>query len=345
MGRPNFGRKVVYMSKVDSRRAILITGGMGFIGTAMVKRFSETDRVTVADRLDFGISEEVRNLIDGGQVELIEVDLSRPSPIYNRVADGEFDGIVNLAALTHIPLCEGHPEMAYGSNTIASLNLFASIPSRTKVVNFSTSSTYAPDTKLHVETSADLHPVDIYGLSKKHMEDLSHYYAKKNHVGMINIRLANAAGYGETNPKLLGTIFQQIHSGVDTVELGNLTPRRDFIHIDDIAWAIDQLLQVWPVVLGQVNIINLGTGHEPISVEEVFRKIAVASGRDITLKSTEERKRKIERELLCVDCTKLKTILPHYRPKKVDDWIGALANNPGIRIGVRLDHLVGACYD
>lgn len=325
-------------------RKILITGGMGFIGTAMTKHFAKTDKVTVVDRLDFGKSPEIETLIQDKIIELIEVDLAEPNSLLTRIAVGEFDSIVNLAALTHIPLCEEYPEFAYSSNTIATLNILCRLPQKTKLINFSTSSTYAPDTKLHVESSSDLHPVDIYGLSKKHMEDLTHYYAKKNNVGILNIRLANAAGFGETNPKLLGTIFEQVLSGAETVELGNLTPRRDFIHIDDIAWAIDELLKAWPVTPGTVSIYNLGTGYHPISVEEIFYKIAKHAGKLIKLKSVESRKRNIERELLCVDCTKLKATLPHYKPKKIDEWLPNLVKAPGIRISNYLEERIKHRY-
>lgn len=325
-------------------RHILITGGMGFIGTAMVKHFAKIARVTVVDRLDFGISPELESLLAEKKIELVKVDLADPSPLLNRIASGEFDEIVNLAALTHIPLCEDCPEFAYSSNTIATLNILSRLPKKTKLINFSTSSTYAPDTKLHVESSSDLYPVDIYGLSKKHMEDLTHYYSKKNLLGILNIRLANAAGYGETNPKLLGTIFQQILKGNSTVELGNLTPRRDFIHIDDIAWAIDELLKIWPVTPGVVSIFNLGTGYDPVSVEEIFYKIVRYCGRKINLKSVENRKRKIERELLCVDCSKLKSVLPHYQPKTLDDWLPALVKDPGIRVSDNLEKTIEKKY-
>ena len=46
------------------KRKILIAGGMGFIGVALVKRFTKNDDVTIVDRLDFGISEELKPLID-----------------------------------------------------------------------------------------------------------------------------------------------------------------------------------------------------------------------------------------------------------------------------------------
>ncbi len=56
---------------------------------------------------------------------------------------------------------------------------------------------------------------------------------------MPNVRLANTAGRGETNPKIIGTILQQIQSGKAVVELGNLTPKRNFVYLYDIVWVVE----------------------------------------------------------------------------------------------------------
>lgn len=317
---------------MSQQRKILITGGMGLVGTAFVKRFARTDRVTVADRLDFGISPEVEPLIHGGSVELLVTELSRPSELHKRVGSGEFDAVIHLASLTHIPLCEAYPDLAYGANVISVLNLLSGLPGRCKFVNFSSSATYLPESTLHEEKSSPLMPCDFYGWTKKHAEDLCEYYARKNQLTVLNIRLANAAGPGETNPKLLGTIFQQVQAGSRIIELGNLTPRRDFIHVDDIAWVIDELLQVWPVERGTVETYNVGTGYETISVEELFNKIAALLDGNIKLKSVQERRRKAERELLALNVTKLRKVLPQYKPKRIDEWLPTLVKDPSLRI-------------
>ncbi len=328
----------------NGARNVLVTGGMGFIGTAIVRRFAKRDRVTVADRLDFGLSPGVEPLVASGSVEFVETDLADRSALHQRLADGEFDAVVHLAALTHIPLCDQYPDFAYKSNVIASLNLIAQMPPSCRFVNFSTSSTYAPELSLHREDTSELRPIDLYGWLKKHVEDLARYYTGKRGLSILNIRLANAAGHGETNPKLIGTILQQIQSGKTVVELGNLTPRRDFIHIDDIAWAIDRLIDLWPVARGQVETVNLGTGHPPISVEELFFKIAAVVGPHIRLRSVAERQRPIDRELLCVDSTKVKALLPDYRPKRIDDWLADVVKNPGLRVDNRLEEYLERLY-
>ena len=326
------------------KRNILIAGGMGFIGTAMVKRFVKKDNVTIVDRLDFGISEEIKHLVDNGLVEFIEEDLAELGVIHDRIRNEEFDAIINVAALTHIPSCSLFPNFAYESNTLSVLNILNNLPQKTKLINFSTSSTYAPENIGHKEDTSDLHPIDLYGWTKKHMEDLCHVYCEKDNLQILNIRLANAAGYGETNPKLIGTIFLQMQTNNSYVELGNLTPKRDFIHIDDIAWVINQLTIVWPVKAGKVEIINLGTGHNPISVKEIFDKINSCVKNKFSIRVSEERKRVIDRQLLCVDCTKLFKIIPEYNPQSIDDWLPKLVKDPNLRINNKLQENLNKKY-
>ena len=106
---------------VKSKRNVLIAGGMGFIGVAMVKRFSKSSNVTIVDRLDFGISEELSPMLENNLVEFVQTDLSQITSIHNRIMNSEFDLIVNVAALTHIPTCTIFPSFAYESNTFISI--------------------------------------------------------------------------------------------------------------------------------------------------------------------------------------------------------------------------------
>jgi len=325
---------------------ILVTGGMGFIGTAVVKRLAKHNRVTVVDRLDFGSSPEVQPLVDVGTVELVTWDLTDVGEIHRRIGGGDFGAVVHLAALTHIPLCEAYPDFAYRSNVVASLNVIAHLPQGCRFINVSTSSTYAPEDRPHREDESALLPIDFYGLTKKHVEELAQYYARSKGLGIVNVRLANAAGFGETNPKLIGTILQQVHSGASLVELGNLTPRRDFIHIDDIAWVIGELLRVWPAAGGQIESFNIATGFDPVSVAELFELIVKAIGRDVEVRSVPARRRgqDQERQLLYPDPSKLKALLPSFSPKSIEQWLPAVARDPGLRLNPRLESQIArAC--
>ncbi len=329
-------------TNIINNKRILITGGMGFIGTAVVNFLSINNHITIADRLDFGVSKLIDLKKDG--IDFFEVDLAKNSKLFDDIKNGAFDAIIHLAALTHIPYCEEYPDFAYSSNVLSTINILSRLPKKCKLIVFSTSSTYAPEDKMHDEDSSDLRPIDFYGITKKHVEELMNYYSEKKELEILGIRLANAAGYGETNPKLIGTILQQLHSGQSHVELGNLTPKRDFININDIAWVLGRLLYEWPVNKSKVEYFNVATGHAPISVKDLFYKISNHFGKDIELRVEKSRIRKIDRELLYPNPAKLFRLLPDYKPMKIDDWLGDLVKNHGLRLNSNIETIIQDFY-
>ena len=312
---------------------ILITGGMGFIGPTIINRLYKNNKVTVVDRLDYGIAPILKRSVDK-EFEFIKADLSEISEIHERIESGEFEIIIHMASMSLIPVCENRPNFAYRSNTLSPLNILKRINNHAVFLNFSTSAVYSPANQNHSEDD-HYDPIDIYGWTKKHTEELACFYSKKLDFPVINIRLANAVGYGETNLKLLGEILSQIKEGNNEIKLGNLTPRRDYIHIEDIAWSLEKLIDSNYVKNGDLQSFNIGTGYEPITVKEVFDLINDSMGGELKLIEDRTRKRppEQERELLAIDVSKLKKVLPDYKPKRIEEWIGDLAIDPGLRIG------------
>tara|TARA_B100001029_G_scaffold179724_1_gene190569 strand:+ start:3781 stop:4770 length:990 start_codon:yes stop_codon:yes gene_type:complete len=312
---------------------ILITGGMGFIGPTIINRLCRNNKVTVVDRLDYGIAPILKRSVDK-EFEFIKADLSEISEIHERIESDEFEIIIHMASMSLIPVCENRPNFAYQSNTLSPLNILKRINNHAVFLNFSTSAVYSPANQNHSEDD-HYDPIDIYGWTKKHTEELACFYSKKLDFPVINIRLANAVGYGETNLKLLGEILSQIKEGNNEIKLGNLTPRRDYIHIEDIAWSLEKLIDSNYVKNGDLQSFNIGTGYDPISVKEVFDLINDSMGGELKLIEDRTRKRppEQERELLAIDVSKLKKVLPDYKPKRIEEWIGDLAMDPGLRIG------------
>jgi UDP-glucose 4-epimerase len=315
-------------------KSILVTGGMGFIGPTLVNRLIlNNNKVTLADRLDYGIAPVLEDKI-GHEVELVETELSEKSNLHLRIADGEFDVIIHMASMSLIPVCQERPDYAYQSNVLSALNLLTSIKTGVTFLNFSTSAVYISEDSFHEEDSTPYEPIDVYGWTKKHVEELSRYFAKKNNFPVINIRLANAVGYGETNEKLFGAILSQIYEGKTDIELGNISPKRDYISVDDISYAVENLIDLNYVKNGDFESFNIGTGYNPISVKEVFNMINSCLGGGLKLVSSNERMRPAdeERELLAINVDKLYSLLPNYQPKKLSEFICDLVKNPGLRI-------------
>ncbi len=109
-------------------------------------------------------------------------------------------------------------------------------------------------------------PLDIYGLSKLTGEHLCKKFYLETNIDTIVCRFFNAFGPNETNPHLIPEIEKQLREGLRTIKLGNLTPKRDFIHTYDMASAVKQLLKLEKT---GYDIFNLGRGMEYSAVEIV----------------------------------------------------------------------------
>jgi UDP-glucose 4-epimerase len=314
----------------NSGKGVLVTGGLGFVGTAMVHRLSKSREVTIADRGDFGVEPFLQPLIDSGAVKLIQTDLTRPSDVHERVAAGEFEEVIHLAAAHFIPQCEQQPVDTYRENVFSLLLLLKNLPSGIHLVHFSSAAVYKPAEISHSEDSP-LEPCDIYGWTKMHNEDLVRYYAARKQFSAVNIRLFNALGPGETNPHIFGTILYQVQQGRKVIELGNLSPRRDFIHVDDISWGIEELLEQWPLSDGLTDALNLGTGRA-ISMQHLFEQVRECLDGQISVQTVGQRRRKVERELLCADVSKLLLMLPRFSPRPVEEWLEEVVKNPRLRL-------------
>jgi UDP-glucose 4-epimerase len=102
-------------------------------------------------------------------------------------------------------------------------------------------------------------PLDIYGLSKLAGEHLMNEFDLQTSILTIIFRFFNAFGPNETNLHLIPKIQRQVNSGLRTIELGNLEPKRDFIQRYNMARSIIMLLNKFD---SGIDVFNLGSGQE-----------------------------------------------------------------------------------
>src|SRR5690606_36433472 len=145
------------------------------------------------------------------------------------------DAIIHLAAVHYIPECEQSPDLAVRTNVTGTVNTLLAAPPGCRFVYASSGAVYRPDPHPHSEAAAAVAPTDIYGFTKLHGEQYVRYLAHRREFAAVIVRLFNVVGPGETNPHLLPEILAQLKAGRSTVRLGNLSPRRDYIHVEDAA--------------------------------------------------------------------------------------------------------------
>jgi len=272
---------------------VLVTGGAGFIGSHLSERLSErADELVVVDDLFAGESEYVPD-----DAAFYEQDI-RSTEFAETVREVAPDAIVHLAAIHHIPYCNDHPEEAFEVNTMGTRTLLEAargVENLQKVVFTSTAAVYEPGEGPHRETD-EPGPIDIYGRTKLVSEDLLEKFSAETDVPAASARLFNVYGTNETNAHLIPAILDQLRDGARDVQLGNLSPGRDFVHVTDVADALVALLDEFD---DSYRAYNVGTGTEH-TVREVVEHTERALGEPIDLSQDQERVRESDR--------------PHLRP-------------------------------
>jgi len=280
---------------------VLVTGGTGFIGSELVRQLVERgDEVVIIDNHSFGRSEHTAAF----DVDLRSADIRDYSTVHSIVASVAPDVVMHLAAIHFIPYCNEHPYEATDINVRGTMNVLdaCAVANVERVFFASTAAVYPISDRPHRESDL-VAPCDVYGLSKVVGERLCNEFHLKTGATVRIGRFFNAFGRNETNPHLIPEIVSQIASGARTIRLGNLEPRRDFIHTSDLAAAILAVCE--PSSTG-IDIHNMGSGSE-YSVTDVVAAIGDALGVDISIEVDPLRVRKVERKHLCADNSKLRS--------------------------------------
>lgn len=282
---------------------ILITGGAGFIGSAVVPELKRSGHeIYVIDNLSFG----KREFIDIPDANFFKTDIRDKKELENIFNLVNPQIVVHLAAIHFIPYCNQHPYEASDINIRGTMNILdecKNLKSVKKVFFASTAAVY-PIYDEALDENHPLLPLDIYGLTKLTGEHLFKKYWLETGVDTVVCRFFNAFGPNETNPHLIPEIEKQLRDGMRTIKLGNLTPKRDFIHTHDMANAVKILLSMDHP---GYDVFNLGRGIE-YSVVEIVEAFERQLKEKITIEVDPARVRKVEREHLLANVDKLKSV-------------------------------------
>jgi UDP-glucose 4-epimerase len=169
------------------------------------------------------------------------------------------------------------------------------------VVFGSSAAVYPPREEANGEAS-EPGPMDIYGETKLIGEDLMRLFHRETGVPTTSARLFNVYGPDETNEHLIPAVLTQVRAGDRTIELGNLTPKRDFVHVTDVARALGTLLTGSESGYATYNV---GTGS-PHSVREVVERTAEALGEEIEIVQDDDRVRESDRPHLEADVSAIR---------------------------------------
>jgi len=284
--------------KTFKKKKILITGGLGFIGSTLAHRLIEFDSdVTLVDSLlpDYG-----GNLFNIDRIkDRVKVDMAdvRDASSMFHLVKGQ-DYMFNLAGtLSHIDsMIDPYTDLEINCKSqLTILEACRKNNSDLKIVFSGTRGQYGKAQYLPVDEKHPMCPTDVNGINNMAGEWYHILYNNVYGIRATSLRLTNTFGprhqMKHAKQGFLNWFIRQALEDRNTPIFGDGSQRRDFNYVDDVVEAL-----ILAAASDETNgeVYNIGTG-DPISVLEVMKRIIkIAKKGSCKLVPYPEDKKKIE---------------------------------------------------
>jgi len=259
-----------------SGKEILVTGGVGFIGSSLARRLVDLGaKVTLADSLIPLYGGNLFNIEDiRERVTLNITDVRDPFAMAYLVQGKDY--LFNLAGQTSHLDSMTNPQADLDINAAAQLSILEACRQHNasiKIVFASTRQLYGKPEYLPVDEAHPIRPVDVNGINKLAGEWYHLLYNNVYGIRTCALRLTNTYGPGmrvkDARQTFLGIWIRNVIEGKPVLVFGDGNQLRDFNYVTDVVEAL-LLAAIDPHADGKV--FNLG-GHEVISLGKLAKML------------------------------------------------------------------------
>jgi dTDP-glucose 4,6-dehydratase len=264
-------------------KTIIITGGLGFIGSNLINILSKkkyfiinVDKVTYASNFN-NISNSIKNY------KFYKQDINNQNFIKKILNQYHPSLIFNLAAETHVDRSIDGPKQFINSNIYGVFNLLEAIrkvKKKIKLIHVSTDEVYGDIAKNKSSKESDpYNPSSPYSASKASSDLLIKSYVRTYKIPAIITNCCNNYGPNQYPEKLIPTIIYKIINSKPIPIYGNGKNIREWIHVEDHCNALIKISKNG--FLGENY--NIGSGIELNNIDIVKKIISCFKEIDVSL--------------------------------------------------------------
>ena len=267
---------------------LLVTGGLGFIGSNFIRHMLTKHKDIQIINLDkLSIGSNPANLKDveaDNRYKFVKGDIADKTLIKNLL--NEADTVVNIAAETHVDRSIAEPSPFFHSNTMGALNLFEVARKNGKrILQVSTDEIYGDIIQGSFKEDDKLKPSSPYSASKAAADLFALAYHRTYGLNIVIARCTNNYGPYQFPEKLIPKTIIRTLLGLSVPIYGKGSNIRDWIYVQDFCEAIDLILNKGK----SGEIYNVSAGNELTNINIVKMILNLMSKPENTLTFVEDR--------------------------------------------------------
>ncbi|MBQ2226849.1 MAG: NAD-dependent epimerase/dehydratase family protein [Methanobrevibacter sp.] len=276
---------------------ILITGGLGFIGSHIANHLMNDNQVTIIDNLTTGT---IKNLKDENN-ENLKIKIEDIRNINFDEFTEDVDYIFHLAAMASVPLSVENPLECNEINVDATVNLLNSAVKNDveKIVFSSSSAVYGENRNIPLKESEPFMPTSPYAATKASCELYLNTFYESYGLKYTALRYFNVFGpnqhknsqYAAVIPNFISSLLE----GKQAEIYGDGEQTRDFIYVEDIVKA-----NIAACKADYNGSINVASGKK-ITINQLYEIVKNTLGSDLEPKYLPERLGDIKHSLADVE--------------------------------------------
>ena len=281
-------------------KTVLVTGADGFIGSHLTEMLlSEGCKIKALSQYNsfnnWGWLEQIKDL---QAIEVLSGDIRDPH--YCLEITKGVDVIFHLAALIAIPYSYVAPSSYVETNITGTLNICQAALQNgcEKIIHTSTSEVYGSALYVPIDEKHPIQPQSPYSASKIGADNMAMSFFNAFNLPLTIARPFNTYGPRQSARAIIPTIISQIASGSKVIQVGDLTPTRDFNYVEDTCRGFVEIAKS-DQTIGEI--VNIGSNFE-ISIKDTFELIKKLMNSDVQFEIDPQRIRPQKSEVSRLWC-------------------------------------------